>query len=96
MTPYQSYQLFQAGRQMSAAEQRRADARTGELAAAISRPVIAVSARIQAALRRQNAGFAARHADVRFSGSDRPLAVEESAAAIGAERPLEAAGAGSR
>jgi hypothetical protein len=51
MMPYQSYQLTQAGRRMSAAEQRAADARTGELAAAISRPIIAASARLRAALR---------------------------------------------
>lgn len=51
MMPYQSYQLTQAGRPVSATQQRAADARTGELAAAISRPFIAVSARLRAALR---------------------------------------------
>jgi hypothetical protein len=51
MMPYQSYQLTQAGRRMSAAEQRAADARTGELAAAISRPIIAARSRLRAALR---------------------------------------------
>jgi hypothetical protein len=51
MVPYQSYQLSQAGRQLSAAQQREADARIGELAAAVSRPIIAASARIRAGLR---------------------------------------------
>jgi hypothetical protein len=51
MLPYQSYQLSQAGRPKSAAEQRAADARSGELAAAISRPIMAASARIRAGLR---------------------------------------------
>ena len=37
MMPYQSYQLWQAGRATTAREQRAADARRGELAAAVSR-----------------------------------------------------------
>ena len=51
MIPYQSYQLSRAGRPMSTAEQRAADARAGELAAAISRPIIAASHRLRAVLR---------------------------------------------
>ena len=57
MLPYQSYQLSQVGRPKSASEQREADAITGELAAAISRPIIAASARIRAALRSRSAGL---------------------------------------
>jgi hypothetical protein len=56
MIPYQSYQLSQAGRPMSTAEQRAADARTGEIAAAISRPIIAASARLRAMLHRPSVG----------------------------------------
>jgi hypothetical protein len=37
MMPYQSYQLGQAERTTTAREQRAADARRGELAAAVSR-----------------------------------------------------------
>jgi hypothetical protein len=37
MMPYQSYQLWQAERATTAWEQRAADARRGELAAAVSR-----------------------------------------------------------
>jgi hypothetical protein len=51
MVPYHSYELFQAGRPLSVAQQREADARTGELAAAISRPIVAARARIRAGLR---------------------------------------------
>jgi hypothetical protein len=51
MLPYQSYQLSEAGRPLSPAAQREADIRTGELAAAISRPITAASARIRTALR---------------------------------------------
>jgi hypothetical protein len=51
MTPYQSYQLFAAQRPKSAAEQRAADARCCELAAAIAGPITAASARICALVR---------------------------------------------
>ena len=37
MMPYQSYQLWQAERATTAGEQHAADARRGELAAAVSR-----------------------------------------------------------
>ena len=57
MMPYQSYQLFEAERTKSPAEQRAADARRGELAAAISRPVTAANARIGAVLRRRPRSF---------------------------------------
>jgi hypothetical protein len=60
MLPYQSYQLSQAGRPKFAAEQRAADARSGELAAAISRPIVAASARIRAGLR-GSTGIKPRH-----------------------------------
>jgi hypothetical protein len=53
MLPYQSYQLSQAGRPKSAAEQRAADVRCGELAAAIARPCYAASAWISAVARRR-------------------------------------------
>lgn len=59
MLPYQSYQLSQVGRPKSASEQRAADVIAGELAAAISRPIIAASARIRAVLRSRSAGFGA-------------------------------------
>jgi hypothetical protein len=53
MMPYQSYQLFEAGRPKAAAEQRAADVRRGELAAALSRRITAASARIRAVARRR-------------------------------------------
>jgi 2-methylisocitrate lyase-like PEP mutase family enzyme len=48
MMPYHSYQRFEAQRPKAAAEQRAADARRGELAAAISRPFRAASAQLRA------------------------------------------------
>jgi hypothetical protein len=48
MMPCQSYQLYEAERPKSAAEQRAADTRRGELAAAISRTISAASAPIRA------------------------------------------------
>jgi hypothetical protein len=51
--PYHSYQLFQTGRPMSTADQRAADARNGELAAAISRQVTATGAQIRAVVQRR-------------------------------------------
>jgi hypothetical protein len=36
MIPYQSYQLYQAGRPMTAAETRRADEQLGHLAESVS------------------------------------------------------------
>lgn len=59
MLPYQSYQLSQAGLSRSAAEQRAADVRSAELAAAITRPFFAASAR-----KRKETGMAT-HAPVR-------------------------------
>ena len=55
MMPYYSYQLFEAQRPKSAAEQRAADTRSGELAAANSRSLRATTAHIRAmaAVRRQ-------------------------------------------
>jgi hypothetical protein len=60
MMPYQIYQLFEAERPKSTAEQRAADARRGELAAAISWPIGAARARMRAAIaaRRPTRGFA--------------------------------------
>jgi hypothetical protein len=60
MTPYQIYQLFEAERPKSTAEQRADDARRGELAAAISRPIGAAMARMRAVIdaRRPTRGFA--------------------------------------
>jgi hypothetical protein len=48
MMPYQSYQQFEARRPKSAAEQRAAADRGGELAAVTSRSLRAVAARVRA------------------------------------------------
>ena len=48
MMPYHSYQRFEAQRPKPATEQRAADARRGELTAAISRPFKAASAQLRA------------------------------------------------
>jgi hypothetical protein len=48
MMPYQSYQLFEIERPKSIAEQRAADARRGEFAAAVSRWVRATTAQLHA------------------------------------------------
>jgi hypothetical protein len=53
MMPYQGYQLFEAERPKSAAEQRAADARRGELAAAISATISAASGRMRAVVQRR-------------------------------------------
>jgi hypothetical protein len=58
--PYHSYQLFEAQRPRSAAEQRVADTRSGEFAAAISRSLGATTAQIRAmaAVRRRTSSSA--------------------------------------
>jgi hypothetical protein len=63
MMPYQTYQLFEAGRSRTTAWQRAEDARRGAFAAAVSRSTRASGARVRAlAARRPRWGRPARPA----------------------------------
>ena len=73
MMPYESYRRFEAERPKSLAEQRAADARRGELAAAISRPVIAASARIRAVVRRPRNSITERTMEMATQDSGRQV-----------------------
>jgi hypothetical protein len=48
MMPYQSYQFWETERSKTAAEQRAADARVGEIAAALSGPFSQVGRKLRA------------------------------------------------
>ncbi len=53
MMPYQSYQLWETERSKSAAEQRAADARAGEIAAALSHPFSLAGRKLRAVAARR-------------------------------------------
>jgi hypothetical protein len=63
MMPYGSYQLFEAERPKSTCEWRAADARRGEFAAAISRPVTAAGAQVRAMMPARRRARGARVAE---------------------------------
>jgi hypothetical protein len=53
MMPYQSYQLWETERSKTAAEQRAADARAGEIAAALSGPFSLAGRKLRAVAARR-------------------------------------------
>jgi hypothetical protein len=53
MMPYQGYQLWETERSKTAAEQRAADARAGEIAAALSHPFSQAGRKVRAVAARR-------------------------------------------